>query len=219
MAALISALQRSGAPHVLQTLALSSPFFSESCSVVLSSGVITSPLHCTVTRTSAAGSLTYAAQCFAGPRRTGPRCLVAASRSACPHRQPHLSEHCSAVTNRGALADLHRWASSKILQQICKPLSGSPTNSQLHCQHRECGDRGRHIPFFVKGQSPCWARKEQPITFFPPRFTAPTLHRLQWTGKRKGSQTHAIAPTRHRRHTRPLLQTTALRTATGGAAS
>jgi hypothetical protein len=55
MAALISALQRSGAPHILQTLP--PPFFSESF-FVLSSGVITSPLHCTVTRTTAARSRT-----------------------------------------------------------------------------------------------------------------------------------------------------------------
>jgi hypothetical protein len=87
---------------------------------------------------------------------------------------------------------------ARILQQICRPLSGSPTNSQLHCQHLECGDRGRHIPHLLGTIVSIWPSRDSDH-LFPPRFTA--TDPAQWTEKCKGSQTHAIAPTRHRRHT------------------
>ena len=66
--------------------------------------------------------------CAAGSYWTGPRCLISASPSFCPHKQPHQSA-------RGQWWCARRpspLGQQQNLLQICVHLSASPTNSQLH---------------------------------------------------------------------------------------
>jgi hypothetical protein len=121
MAALISALQRSGAPHILQTTkTLPPPSFSES---------FFSPVPPRDHSTPPAQLHAHAhAHCAAGSYWTGPRCLISASPSCCPHKQPHQSDRGQSWCARRPSP----LGQQQNLLQICVHLSASPTNSQLH---------------------------------------------------------------------------------------
>src|SRR5690349_6339873 len=103
MAALISALQRSGAPHILQTTkTLRPPSFSKSFFSPASPVTIARLLH------SYTPTLTYTEL----PVLTGrvPAVFFLLYLLSVPTNS--LTK--VTVASRGALADLHRWASSRI---------------------------------------------------------------------------------------------------------
>lgn len=179
MAALISTLQRSRAPHILQTSkTLPPPSFS---------GSFFSPIQLTAVTLSRPAALLHAhahVRCAAGSYWTGPRCLISASPSVCPHKQPHQSDHCSArgqSWTRGVLADLHRWANSRICCKFACLCRASSTNSQLHrCIVSAETEAGI---FRCDRVHPSSQAQRSPIAHLA--SPAPTLHLCDWTKERR----------------------------------